>query len=90
MEKQEYLGIEIGLLANMGFALNMTDEKITAPDYMNLIAHTDEIVDKLPENERDAIRAAFILTADASKLLTMLLFENTPEQWAEKVKKFVK
>lgn len=83
---KEILGLEQGLLANMGFALDMVNEKFTAPDYMNIMAHADEIANELPEDKKNMLALAMILTAQASEALTMFMSECTEEEWREKVK----
>lgn len=85
MDKQ-ILGLEQGLLANMAFALDMVDEIFTAPDYMNIMAYADEIANELPEDKKNMLALAMILTAHASEALTMFMSKCTEEEWREKVK----
>ena len=83
---KEILGLERGLIANMAFALDMVNEDFTAPDYMKIMAYAHEIANELPEDKKDMLTLAMILTYDASEALTMFISKCTAEEWKEKVK----
>lgn len=86
MENKEYLGINVPELASLAFALDMTNKDFTAPDYMNIMSSAAEIANELPEDKKGIITLAMVLTADASRALTMFMSECTEEEWKEKVK----
>lgn len=82
--KEHYLGIGVPELANMAFALDMTNKDFTAPDYMNIMSSAAKIVNELPKDKKNIITLAMVLTADASRALTMFLSECTEEEWEAK------